>query len=75
VNASTETTSLGHLLQSFFCSYLIDQRRVSKHTVSAYRDAFKLLLPFLAQKLNKSIARLTLTELSAEAIVSFFAIS
>jgi len=45
----TSTTDLGELLQEFFCEYLINQRRVSRHTVASYRDSFLLLLSFAAQ--------------------------
>lgn len=46
MNTPTNTTDLGDLLQRFFCEYLINQRRVSAHTVAAYRDTFILLLSF-----------------------------
>ena len=43
---------LGPVLQSYFCDYLINQRRLSDCTVAAYRDTFKLLLAFLERKLG-----------------------
>ncbi len=39
------TTDLARLLQRYFCSYLINQHQFSHHTVSSYRDMFRLLLP------------------------------
>lgn len=66
-----DSKDLSRLLQLFFKSYLIDQRRVSHHTVSAYRDTFKVFLPFLAKQANKTIGSLTLADLSAEHLIKF----
>lgn len=52
MNASAVTTDLGRLLQRYFCSYLINQRRLSSHTIASYRDMFRLLLPFIATQLH-----------------------
>lgn len=65
------TTDLGCLLQRYFCSYLINQRRVSTHTVAAYRDTFQLLLLFLVKSHRKTIATLTLSDLNAKGIIDF----
>ena len=59
------------LLQLFFKSYLVNQRRVSQHTVLAYRDAFRILLPFLANILKKDIAGLELEDLNAKNIIAY----
>lgn len=65
------TTDLGCLLQRYFCSYLINQRRVSTHTVAAYRDTFQLLLLFLVKSHRKIISTLTLSDLNAKGIIDF----
>jgi len=65
------TDDLSCLLQSFFRSYLINQRRVSQHTVLAYRDNFRVFLPFLASRLKKSISALELTDLSAKNVIAY----
>ena len=38
------------LLERFFTQRLIAQRRVSPHTVAAYRDTFRLLLQFVEKR-------------------------
>lgn len=65
------TTDLAKLLQCYFCSYLINQRHLSQHTVHSYRDTFKLLLPFVATEQNKAVSSLSLTDIDAEVILSF----
>lgn len=65
------TTDLARLLQSYFCSYLINQHQFSHHTVSSYRDMFRLLLPFISNQQNKPISSLTLSDMNAEVILLF----
>ena len=43
-------TALAPTLQSFFTNYLIGQRAASAHTISAYRDTFRLLLNYTRQE-------------------------
>ena len=64
-------TDLARLIQSYFCSYLINQRRVSKHTVGSYRDMFRLLLPFVAIQQNKSVSSLGLMDITSEVVILF----
>ena len=47
-----QQTDLARLLQNFFYSYLMQQRRLSGNTVSAYRDTFKLFLAFVSKKVT-----------------------
>ncbi len=70
MNQSNDSNDLSHFLQLFFKSYLINQRRMSKHTISAYRDTFRIFLPFLANRLNKKIESLLLVDLSANHIIA-----
>lgn len=65
------TTDLARLLQCYFCSYLINQRHLSQHTIHSYRDTFRLLLPFVATELNKPVPLLSLTDINTEVILSF----
>ena len=44
------TTDLAGLLKDFFQSYLLEQKRVSPHTIKSYRDTFKLLFAYLHRK-------------------------
>lgn len=67
----TGTTSLAPLLQSFFTSRLMRQKQASPHTVSSYRDTFRLLLRFLEKKLRKLPSRLLLDDVEAPSIVAF----
>lgn len=71
MNTSAVTTDLGRLLQRYFCSYLINQRRLSNHTIASYRDMFRLLLPFIATQQNKPVSKLRLADMNAEIILLF----
>jgi site-specific recombinase XerD len=59
------------LVQAFFTDRLLRQRNASPHTVAGYRDTFRLLLHFAAERLKKVPARLALDELDAPLIGSF----
>jgi integrase/recombinase XerD len=65
------TDDFPRLLQSFFRSYLMNQRRVSHHTVLAYRDTFRVFLPFLASLLNKSVSSLELADINAQHVIAY----
>lgn len=63
-----------HLLQhvqDFFQDYLGAHRGLSGHTVTSYRDAIKLFLIFVAQRLNKHTTSLALDDLHAESVLAF----
>lgn len=64
---------LAGLLQAFFTERLQHQRAVSAHTISAYRDAFRLLLGFALRRLHKLPAALLVAELDAPLILAFLA--
>lgn len=64
-------TSLAPLLESFFSERLQHQRRASPHTIAAYRDAFRLLLKFAADKKKKSPYELLLSDIDAPLIGAF----
>ena len=42
----TASISLAPLLERFFTQRLVQQRQSSPHTISSYRDTFRLLLTF-----------------------------
>ena len=65
------TPSLAVLLESFFTQRLIKQRQASPHTISSYRDTFRLLLQFTHKRLRKPPSRLTLEEIDAPLIAAF----
>jgi integrase/recombinase XerD len=59
------------LLQSFFTTRLITQRKASSHTIASYRDTFRLLLQFTQKRLRKPPAQLRLEDLDAALIGAF----
>ena len=67
----TSIPSLAALLESFFTQRLMKQRSASSHTISSYRDTFRLLLRFAQQRLGKPPSRLALEEIDAPLIVAF----
>lgn len=64
-------SALAPLLQSFFLDRLGRQRQASPQTISAYRDCFKLLLAFAAQRRAKPPSRLQVEDLDAGLITAF----
>jgi len=65
------SANLAALLEAFFTDRLIAQRRVSPHTVSSYRDTFRLLLRFAQRELGKSPSDLAITDLNAKLVSAF----
>jgi integrase/recombinase XerD len=59
------------LLQSFFTTRLMTQRRVSPHTIASYRDTFRLLLQFAQKRVRKAPSQLSLEDLNASLIGTF----
>ena len=49
-----DPANLPALLQSFFTTRLMAQRKVSPHTIASYRDTFRLLLQFAQERLHKA---------------------
>jgi len=48
-----DPANLPALLQSFFTTRLMTQRKVSPHTIASYRDTFRLLLQFAQKRLAR----------------------
>ena len=63
--------SFAGLLQGFFTDRLLRQRQASPHTIASYRDSFRLLLKFAAERLGKEPSELTLTDLDAPFVGAF----
>lgn len=59
------------LVQTFFTTYLVDQRAVSPRTVAAYRDAFMLLLEYAERTRGKAPTALALADLDEALILGF----
>ena len=64
-------TLLAPTLEAFFSRRLIGQRRASPHTISAYRDSFRLLLAYADQQTSKPPATLGLEDLDGTLIAAF----
>jgi len=67
----TATLSLAPLLERFFTQRLMQQRQVSPHTISSYRDTFRLFLTFAHQRLHTPPSRLMFENLDAPLVVAF----
>jgi len=63
--------SLPTLLEKFFTQRLMSQRQASPHTISSYRDTFRLLLLFAQQRLHKPPSGLAFEEIDAPLIAAF----
>jgi site-specific recombinase XerD len=59
------------LLESFFLERLMRQRQVSPHTVTSYRDTFRLLIQYAGQHLRKAPSQLTMRDLDAPLLGTF----
>jgi site-specific recombinase XerD len=66
-----DPANLPALLQSFFTTRLITQRKVSPHTIASYRDTFRLLLQFAQKRLHKAPSQLGLDDLGASLVGAF----
>src|SRR5215470_16430451 len=58
-----DPANLPALLQSFFTTRLMTQRKASPHTIASYRDTFRLLLQFAQKRLRKAPSQLFLEDL------------
>lgn len=67
----SSTISLAPLLERFFIQRLMQQRQVSAHTISSYRDTFRQLLKFAHQQLHKPPSALAFEQIDAPLIVAF----
>jgi site-specific recombinase XerD len=65
------SATLAVLLENFFTLRLMNQRQASSHTISSYRDTFRLLLQFAQKRLHKAPARLAFEEIDAPMIAAF----
>jgi len=66
-----DATSFPTLLETFFTKRLIAQRRVSPHTITSYRDTFRLLFLFAQKRLAKAPSKLTMEDLNAPFLGAF----
>lgn len=64
-------TSFPALLHTFFHEWLGRQRNLSGHTVTSYRDTWRLFLRFASERHHRPIVRLSLSDLNAVVILEF----
>jgi integrase/recombinase XerD len=64
-------TALAPILQSFFTDKLARQRQASPRTVTAYRDALRLLVQFASLVTGTEPWQLDLDQLDADLISAF----
>ena len=65
------TSSFATLLQRFFTQRLMQQRQASPHTISSYRDTFRLLLRFAYKRLHKPPDHLAFEDINAPLVTAF----
>ena len=68
---SKHGSSLGILVESFLTQRMSQQRQASPATLSAYKDALRLLFHFACAKLNKRIDRLEVQDLDYAMVLAF----
>jgi len=66
-------SSLAPTLQAFFVDRLAHQRAASPHTISAYRDTFRLLLSFCYERSGTAPSALSFDDLDAGLVAAFLA--
>jgi site-specific recombinase XerC len=66
-----DPANLPALLQSFFTTRLMTQRKASPHTVASYRDTFRLLLQFAQKRLRKAPSQLGLGDLDHSSLNNY----
>jgi len=62
---------LGPLMHSFFIDHLMTVKGLRPATVHSYRDTIRLLLLFVAKERGIKITRLSLDDLSFDAVLGF----
>ena len=65
------TKHLLQYVQTFFHDHLVAQRGLSGHTVLAYRDALKLFLTFVSQRVRRPSTKLILDDLQVDNVLAF----
>ena len=67
----TSPSSLAPLLQAYFTDRLVRQRQASPHTISSYRDTFRMLLTFIRDRTKTEPSKLSVADLDAPMIGDF----
>ena len=64
-------SALAPTLQAFFTDRLMGQKAASENTISGYRDTFRLLLCFVAERTHKKPSELDIADLDAPLVAAF----
>ena len=67
----TETAELGPWVRRFLLEHLVGERNLARNTQRSYRDTLALLIPFIAGKVHKGVAQLTVDHLTVEQVRQF----
>ena len=67
----TADPSFPFLLQQFFTQRLMQQKKVSPHTLCSYRDTFRLLLRFATKRLHTTPEQLAIEQIDAPFVTAF----
>lgn len=67
----SDSTVLGPWVRRFLLEHIVAERNLSLNTQKSYRDMLTLLLPYVADKAEKSIDRLTVDDLSPQLVRLF----
>jgi integrase/recombinase XerD len=62
---------LGSWVRRFLLEHLVEERNLSCNTQRSYRDTLKMLLPFVAARTGRTLDRLQVEDLSADAVRAF----
>ncbi len=65
------THPIASFLHGFFHDYLASQRGLSPNTILSYRDALKILLRYLSERVGKPVDKLLLEDLDEQVVVDF----
>jgi integrase/recombinase XerD len=66
-----EQLFLGPWIKRFLLEYVISVKNLSRNTQQSYRDAFRIYLPYAAEKIGKPIDQLRIEDISPESVKEF----
>lgn len=67
------THPIAGFIHGFFHDYLAAQRGLSPNTILSYRDALKILLCYISERLRKPVDKLLLEDFDEQVVVDFLA--
>lgn len=61
----------GYWIRRFLCEYLTNIRNLSANTLKSYRNAIRLLMPFIAKCVKKEVDKILLTDITDTRVADF----